>query len=359
MTDRRTLLKGLAAAAILPVRGWAAVGSPNWVAAARLPDGRYVLHGIDVAGTLTFTVPLPDRGHAAAAHPFRAEVVAFARRPGTFGLVIDCRDGAITRHLTPPMGRQFNGHGVFSGDGTRLYTSEVVAEGSAGRIGVWDVSAGYVRLDEWDSHGLGPHEVRLLPDGNVVVANGGIQTDPEDRTPLNLDRMEPNLVVLDPGGVLLSRRELPPDLAQNSIRHLALLSDGIAFAMQWQGDMADQVPLLGMAKGNDPLSVHPPGEADGFAMKGYAGSVAATADGKVAITSPRGGVVMIHDGQGRHLATMSRADICGAAALDTDRFALTDGSGAIWAADTEGLSLIAHHNLSWDNHLVRVSAVLP
>ena len=84
--------------------------------------------------------------------------------------MIDCVTGAELARLTPPEGRQFNGHGAFSADGTRLYTSEVVAEGSAGRVGVWDVRAGYQRIGEWDSRGIGPHELRLLPDGNLAFA---------------------------------------------------------------------------------------------------------------------------------------------------------------------------------------------
>lgn len=355
MADRRTLLKGLAAAAILPVRGWAAVGAPHWVAAAKLRDGSHALLGIGHGGEATFKLPLPARGHAAATHPYRAEVVAFARRPGTFGLVIDCRSGSAIRRLTPPEGRQFNGHGAFSADGTRLFTSEVVAEGSVGRIGVWDVRGGYQRLGEWDSGGIGPHELRLLPDGGLAVANGGIETDPTDRRPLNLDRMQPNLAILDAEGRPVLIRELPPALAQNSIRHLALTKDGVAFAMQWQGDAAQPVPLLGRAIGKAEIEVHAPQDADIFAMKGYAGSIAAAAD-MIAMTSPVGGVVMFHDDSGAHLTTLRRADICGVASRDAATFALTDGGGAVWAGDPTGLRLLARHDLSWDNHLVSIAA---
>lgn len=355
MTSRRNLLKALAAAAILPARGWAAVGAPEWVAAAKSPDGSHALHGILPSGQIAFSVPLPGRGHAAAAHPHRAEAVAFARRPGTFGVVLDCRSGAVIRRLTPPEGRQFNGHGAFSADGGWLYTSEVVAEGSAGRIGLWDVTAGYRRAGEWDSQGIGPHELRLAADGTIIVANGGIQTDPDDRTPLNIDRMQPNLTVLDAGGALVSRRELPRDLSQNSIRHLALLPDGVAFAMQWQGDAANPVPLLGLARGKAALTTCAAPKDQAFAMQGYAGSIAAH-QGMIALTSPRGGVAMIFDAAGQYLSKLNRADLCGVAAAGDGGFTLTDGGGAIWAADLDGLRLRARHDLAWDNHLVRIAA---
>ena len=351
LTGRRTLLKGLAAAMLLPARGWGAVGAPLWVAAARSPDGTHALHGIAPDGSLTFAVPLPGRGHAAAVHPERAEAVAFARRPGTFGVVLDCRTGAEIRTLAPPEGRQFNGHGAFSSDGATLYTSEVVAEGSAGRIGIWETRH-YRRVGEWESGGIGPHDLRVRPDGTLVVANGGIQTDPQDRTPLNLDTMRPNLAALDAAGVIVAQQELDAGLAQNSIRHLALVDEGVAFAMQWQGDAAEAVPLLGLARGGALTTCAPP-EAEAYAMQGYAGSIAAGPEG-IILTSPRGGVAMIHGPDGTHRATLRRPDVCGAAVDEDGGFVVTDGSGAVWAADSAGLRLIRRHELAWDNHLVRI-----
>ena len=60
-------------------------------------------------------------------------------RPGTFALVIDCATGGVLHQPALPAGHQFNGHGAPSQDDGRLMTSEVVAEGSAGRIGLWAV----------------------------------------------------------------------------------------------------------------------------------------------------------------------------------------------------------------------------
>ena len=95
MATRRAFLAGLGAAATVSLPGvsWAAVGNPALLAAGKLGDG-YVLHGLDVGGQSLFQLPLPARGHAACAHPARPEAVAFARRPGTFALVIDCTGDA-------------------------------------------------------------------------------------------------------------------------------------------------------------------------------------------------------------------------------------------------------------------------
>jgi uncharacterized protein len=344
--QRRTFLASLAAACA-PRLTWAEVGSPAFLAAGKQGEA-FFLHALSAAGETLFEVPLPGRGHAAAAHPTRAEAVAFARRPGTFALVLDCAIGRIINRLTPPEGQQFNGHGVFSADGSLLLTSEVIAETSAGRIGLWDTRS-YTRLTDWPSHGLGPHEIKLLPNGTLAVANGGIQTDPVDRTKLNIPTMYPNLTLLSPDGALLDQIDLP-DLRQNSIRHLALWGDAIAFAMQWEGDPSEPVPQLGLwTPGTAPVLCEPEPQ-DAFAMQGYAGSVAATAD-RVLVTSPKGGVAMIFTADGTHTATHRRADLCGAAALGTG-FLLTDGLGALLTANDHALTPLRSGKTAWDNHLI-------
>lgn len=348
---RRTFLAAmLASAAPRPV--WADVGSPAWLAAAALPDGNHRLHGLSAAGDILFALPLPARGHAATAHPERPEAVAFARRPGTFALVIDCRAGREVACLTPPDGRQFNGHGAYSADGSVLYTSEVVAESSEGRLGLWDATRSYARIGEWSTGGIGPHDVKRLPlSDDLIVANGGIQTDPTDRTKLNLDRMQPSLVRIAPDGRIIDQAGIA-DLPQNSIRHLAMLPDGrVAFALQWEGDAAEVVPLLGLwTPGSAPILLPAP-ETEGYVMQGYAGSVAySPALQALAITSPRGGAVQVFGSDGRFIATHRRADVCGVAA-SPDGFLVTDGNGGL-STLSDRLIPAQAAPVAWDNHLI-------
>lgn len=350
MATRRGFLAGLAALT-LPVPGWADVGSPRFLAAGK-QDERFVLHGLSATGETTFSVDLPGRGHAACAHPTRPVAVAFARRPGIFAVALDCLTGAVIARLVPPEGRQFNGHGVFSDDGKRLFTSEVVAETSEGRIGLWRFPD-FQRIGEWASGGIGPHDVKRLSEGRLVIANGGIRTDPQDRSKLNLDSMRPNLTLLSADGGIEAQAELPADLWQNSIRHLAVNAVGtVAFAMQWEGDLSEPVPQLGLWQ---PLRAKPqtcpPDAAGTFRMKGYAGSIAVTDGGLIALTSPRGGVVMIHDAEGRHLATHARADVCGIAP-DGEGFLASDGSGALWSCTSQAITPLRRTGPQWDNHLI-------
>ena len=354
MTTRRAVLAGLAAAA-LPAPSWAALGSPRWLGAAREADGAFALFGIAGDGGLAFRVPLPGRGHAAAAHPERAEAVAFARRPGAFALVLDCASGAVLHRLEAPAGRHFYGHGAYAEGGRVLLTTENAYATGEGRLGLWDAEAGYRRVGEVSSGGVGPHEVVRLPDGTLAVANGGIRTHPDTgRQKLDLDAMRPSLAYLRPDGAMGERVELDPSMRLASIRHLAARADGtVAFAMQWQGEDATPVPLLGLhRRGEAPRLLRAPGPAQAR-LGGYAGSVAWSEDGaRVAITSPRGGVAHVFGADGSGPEVVHRPDVCGVATAPGGLL-LSDGTGALarWGADA-----VRQHPVAWDNHLVALQS---
>ncbi len=354
MVSRRRLLAGLAATSLLPSAGWSSVGMPAYLSAARTPEGAYVLAGLTHQGDITFTIPLPARGHAAAAHPERPEAVAFARRPGTFALVLDCRDGSVISTLTAPGDRHFYGHGAFSADGKTLFTSENDYEAGAGIVGLWDVTRNYSRIGEISSGGVGPHDLKLMPDGEtLVVANGGIETHPDmGRSKLNIPVMEPNLSYLGLDGTTLEQITLPAKLHKNSIRHLAVRPDGlVAFAMQWQGSKTHTPPLLGLhRRGAAPNLLIAPDEAH-RAMQGYAGSVAISGDGQlVAITSPRGNQTQVFWADREELlTTYTFEDVCGIGTAPTGFF-LTTGTGIVGQLR----NLKRHHALHWDNHLIPI-----
>lgn len=178
LATRRGFLTRLLAASTVPSLTWADAGSPAWLAAARDRDGNHALYGLCRDGSGAFRVVFGARGHAGADHPTRPLAVAFARRPGAFGLVIDCASGQTLARIQPPMGQYFNGHGTFSRDGSVPHTVENVAGSSQGRIGLRD-SADWTRIGQMDTHGIGPHDLLRLPGSDAfVVANGGLVTDP-------------------------------------------------------------------------------------------------------------------------------------------------------------------------------------
>ncbi|WP_424931734.1 DUF1513 domain-containing protein [Amaricoccus macauensis] len=359
MATRRGFLKSLMAATALPALGWADAGSPAYLAAAKRPDGEFRLYGLTVSGTEIFSLPLPTRGHAAAAHPVRPEAVAFARRPGTFAIVLDCISGAVHQRLDAPEGRHFYGHGCFSADGSRLFTAENLYDEGFGRIGVWDASAGYRRIGDFASGGVGPHDIVRLPGTDVMaIANGGIRTHPDTgRAKLNLDTMRPNLSYVDSDGHVLEQIEIDEELHRNSIRHLAVLEEGlVAFAMQWEGDLAVAPPLLGLHRQGEKARVLDAGPVQAR-MRGYAGSVAFSGDGtQVGITSPRGGTSHIYGvSSGQLEQALAQRDVCGIAA-HPDGFLATDGLGGCQIiGNREENPAPVRAEVAWDNHLVKLA----
>ncbi|MEC9431353.1 MAG: DUF1513 domain-containing protein [Pseudomonadota bacterium] len=359
--DRRRFLASASltlAASAVAGPGWAAAGGPGHIGAARLPSGDYALIGITPEGEEAFRIPLPGRGHAAAAHPRRPLAVAFARRPGVFGLVIDCASGEVAARLESPEGRHFYGHGAFSADGRWLYTCENAYDAEdAGRIGVWDADT-WRRVDEMRSGGIGPHEALLAGPDLLAIANGGIRTHPDaGRAKLNLATMRPNLAYLSlKTGEVVETAEPPEHHA--SLRHIARRADGlIAAAMQWEGEAAAAPALLALHRpGQGALRLLRAPGAEHARLAGYGGSAAFSGDGaRAVVTSPRGGAAQVFDAEtGAFIETLAQADVCGAAPAGAGLL-LSDGTGGLRWIGTEGETLAAAAlKVNWDNHLTAV-----
>lgn len=359
MTTRRGFLTSALAATFMPRLSWADAGNPTYLGAAREANGDYALYGLSYDGQPVMRVDLPARGHAAAAHPYRPEAVAFARRPGTFALVLNCVSGKVMHRLDAPKGRHFMGHGVFVDAGDLLITPENSYFEKKGVLGIWDRRKSYARIGEIDSGGIGPHDIKKLADGTLVIANGGIFTHPdfgEGREKLNIGIMRPNLTYISADFSFEERLELDPDLAKNSIRHLAISdTDQVAFAMQWQGDKTDVVPLLGLHRRGEAPVLAEASLAEQMAMKAYAGSIAFSGDGQsVAITSPRGGRLHRFTPDGQFLGADLRLDLCGLASRGTGWIG-SDGQGGLTGFGSQIMPLCKHAGLAWDNHLVSLA----
>jgi hypothetical protein len=283
--------------------------------------------------------------------------VAFARRPGTFAYVLDCAFGQVSQQIDAPAGLHFSGHGTYSADGAILFTSEIENSSGAGRIGLWDVQNSYQRLGDFASGGIGPHEILRLPNSDViVVANGGIITAQDgDRSKLNISTMAPNLSYLSPTGDVLEQVKLPAKWHQNSIRHLAATSDGtVGFAMQWEGDPSVMPPLLALHKQGEKMQMATLPDHLAPRLKNYAASIAFSADEtRVAITCPRGGVMVQFDREAQNPVFMSRADVCGISRAPDGMF-VTDGLGGVMIAAGDSLRPLAVHDRAWDNHLIKI-----
>lgn len=332
----------------------------EYASACRFPDGRFGVAVLDATGAIVRSVVIPARGHCAAVDPTGRRLALFARRPGTFAIVLDRAGAAPDRVLEAAEGRHFEGHGQFSRDGRLLYAAENAYEEGVGVIGVYDVDKGFARIGELPCYGVGTHEILFAPDGRtLIVANGGILTHPDyPRAPLNLADMQPSLARVDiDTGDLLESVAPPADLKSLSPRHLAVDGRGRAWlGCQWEGADEAAVPLLAVhAPGGDLRLVALPDEAR-VALRHYVGSLAIADDGRhLAVSGPRGGIVLIIDTDTE--AVVDRRplpDGCGAAPATGGGFVLTSGDGDVVVRRAGADAGVGHADVAWDNHLRRL-----
>jgi len=111
-------------------------GVPLFASAFKLENGDYGVGIVDDLGQVLARVSLPGRGHGIAVSPDGTRLVTFARRPGTFAVVVRPFEEAEPQVLTTDPGRHFYGHGCFSADGRLLYAVENDFDQARGVIGV-------------------------------------------------------------------------------------------------------------------------------------------------------------------------------------------------------------------------------
>ena len=364
--SRRELLIGLGSGALALGLPWhrakAATGMELFAAARRDDRGSYSAALFSLEGGDVRSVELPERGHDIALRPGSKEWVAFARRPGRFGVAVPT-DGRAPAWFSAKADRHFFGHGAFSADGRLLYTTENDYRNAQGVIGVRDATDGYRQIGEFSARGMEPHDVQLLSDGRtMVIANGGIKTHPDSGgDELNLPDMKPSLVYVDLAtGDLLEEHTLAAELHQLSIRHLALAAnDTVVFGCQYRGPEENTPPLLGFhRRGEQPVIVPAPDETQA-ALHNYIGSVTADSGGGiVAASAPKGGLITYWDVSARRfLGSCELNDGCGVAPTrHKASFLLTSGQG--WLVETDVADTLDEERRSspyeWDNHAILV-----
>ena len=317
----------------------------------RSPNGDFGIGLVAEDGTFIDRIDMPDRVHGLGHSLATGLSVAFARRPGTFAVIFDARKRREPIVIAAPESRHFFGHGHFSPDGRLLYASENDFDANRGMIGVYDATDGFRRIGEFPAHGIGTHDMTVSDDGRLlIIANGGIATHPDlGRTKLNLDHMEPSLVIADATtGALIEKHVLPPSLRRLSTRHLDIGTDGrVWFACQYEGARNDLPPLVGhFGKGEDISFVGLP-EDTTIGLANYVGAIAVNRhEGLVGVTSPRGGLAVTLDAKtGKVVREQRIADAAGIAP-GAEGFAVSSYGGHFAATQSP---------VAWDQHIVRLA----
>ncbi|MBW9268686.1 MAG: DUF1513 domain-containing protein [Candidatus Thiodiazotropha sp. (ex. Lucinisca nassula)] len=308
-------------------------------------------------------IPSGFRGHGVSLHPSDNRIVMFARRPGTEAIEVDLESHDHRLAFVCKKNRHLFGHGCFSADGKLLFNTETEIDTGRGLIAIRDANS-YELLAEIASHGIGPHELKLLNDDKtLVVANGGILTHPDSgRKKLNLDSMSSNLCYIDSNsGKKLALHRL--DETKASIRHLDVADDDtVAFAMQFQREAVAHdslVPLTATHRLGDSLHLLKAPEAIVMQLRDYIGSVAINNKNRVVgFTSPKGSIAVFWNlKNGAFLGYHQLHDVCGIAVTEDQRyFALTSSNGQMRLLDAQTLkedrAHRQHPDIRWDNHLL-------
>jgi hypothetical protein len=349
--DRRAFLSGAGAAFLLglsPARAERLAGARTlFVTGFMDAQRRYGFAILDDAGKLVYRHEMPGRAHGFTFSPATGMAVGFARRPGNFAIAFRPLDPQDPSVFMAPEGRHFYGHGTFSQDGRLLYATENDYEAGEGRIGIYDATDDFHRIGQFDSHGVGPHEMILMRDGRTLaIANGGIRTHPDfGRAKLNLAQMQSRIVLIDSrDGAKRASFALPSDYARMSLRHMVHAGDGsLWIGGQFEGDrFAAPSPVSRLDENGALTAISLPETASGL-LSGYVGAVALSADGsRVGFSSPRGGGIAIFDTASARLADL----------IDLPRTSGLAGSKTGFAASSEdGRFANTCHDVSWDNHI--------
>lgn len=281
MANRREFLAGFAA--LLAAPAWARAASPEGytrLAAAWQAEQGYQVGILEQGDDLAIraAIDVPTRAHALLREP-GGTLLAVARRPGDWLLRWDAQGKPLAWRWIEPR-RAFTGHVI--SDGRTLYIAETDLDTGAGLIGVRDAQTLEKRA-EWPTHGIDPHQLVWDAAGNILIANGGVPTQPETgRLKRDLALMDSSLVRLDAkSGELRGQWRL--DDRRLSLRHLAWNGAHLGIALQAEHDDAASkaaAPVLALFDG---ANLRPVAAAQPLA--GYGGDIVAT---RVATRAPAG-----------------------------------------------------------------------
>lgn len=362
MLRRQALALGSLLLTACTLGGWTLLrrkgADPLLLSARDDSDGQHFAVGYRLDGQRVFATKVGQRCHDIINHPTLDVALFVARRPGTESYLIDLNDGRLIQTITSRVDRHFYGHAVIHGSGEWLYTTENdTRDPGRGLLGVYRfVDERLMHVGEIPTHGIGPHQVSWMPDGEtLVVANGGIRTEAESRVEMNLHEMQPSLVLMQRDGTLLSKETLAQPM--NSVRHLAVASDGtIVAGQQFMGDANEAAELLAIKRPGEAFSAFPVGEQQLAAMNQYTASVAVHSELRlVALTAPRGNRFFIWDLDTCAVRLDTALPDCAGVGAVADGFVVTSGQGRCRFYDCRQPQLLAKPlDLPaglWDNHL--------
>lgn len=322
--------------------------------------GDQYVGGLSLRDEKVFGARVPMRAHGCTVHPIDPNrVLFFARRPGTQAFELDRTTLRVRTVFTTQPGQHLAGHGAYSADGLFVFTPEHDYERSRGVVVVRDART-FAVVGEMDTHGIDPHEIAWLPDGqSLLVANGGIMTHPRTfRRKLNIPSMDPSLCVLDANsGECKGQWRLPDHLL--SIRHVAMTSDGTtAIGLQYEGNKAQAPGIVALYRASQLRLLTAPAE-ETRRFQGYVASIAISeTHDLIAAACPYGGGVACWSLRDeRYIGFISAAETYGLSRVDDGSILASQRDGTAYDLDetrlrSQFLTVSSSQPIRWDDHWV-------
>lgn len=180
--------------------------------------------------------------HGVSPNPVKPERAVLFEKQGPGCCEVDLKTGKVLNTITTDKGRKFYGHGAFSLDGTRLYSTETEMATYKGVIVVRD-GATFKELGKFPTFGEAPHDLHMIDGGKtLVITNGGAALGASG------DEAAPSVTFVDIASEkLLERVTFPNDkinaghLGITSAKDLAIVSaprDGVPNQASAQGGIS-------------------------------------------------------------------------------------------------------------------------
>lgn len=231
---------------------------------------------------------VPHEVHLATLFPDQKSILVCSRKPGA-SLLKYSLTGKLLAKLKPLENQHFEGHGIFSSDEKYLYVTAsdfLQGKGKLLKLNSNDLSL----VEQFDTQGIGPHELVWQNDEHIAIANTGVLTHPDSgRKILNPDSIQSNIVLFNVQDYKIHYEWKVPQLGL-SARHLDRMDDGslvIGCQYKKQDKRPACIAFANMTQGlvfadTDNDSLH-------WDMQGYSASIKAIPNSNQAlISNPRG-----------------------------------------------------------------------
>ncbi len=361
--SRRHFLKGLGALAFLPSLTNASTNTLSkrelFINGHHDQKGNYFVSTMTANGEEQLRLPLHDMPHGFAIDPVNSNrVVTFPGLTGTKMMVMDINQGKQIAETSIRKNRHFNGHGTFSPDGQLLFATENIIDTSEGVIGIYDGNT-FEFIREISAHGLGPHGMRILPDGKtLVVASGGLRTHPKTgKFYTNLNDMRSAVLFIEvKTGNLIARREIPVD--KLSIRNIYFAPDNqLLVTCQYYG-RREMPKVVGLIQGLGEIEMLEIDDDNLWRMNNYTGGTVVVGN-IAAVSCPRGNHLTFWDlKQKRFINSVKIKDVSGIQPYGNGQsFLASAETGKLYQIDSQSLKVTrlknTWQNAKWTNHMVK------